>query len=387
MKRYILTLVAALTAMVSASAMSYERAREEALYLTDKMAYELNLNDQQYNDAYEINLDYFLSMNSERDLYKDYLSYRLTDFRHILVSWQFDLMLQADYFVRPLLWSRGCWVFPIYTHYHRHVFYYDRPRVYFEYRGGHGHHHFHNGYYAERRPRWDGGMRGREPMYGPDRGGNRPDRGETRPNPSRGDGYHFDLPGRGDRNTGRGNESVRGDNSYTPSRGGQPGRGTVTTYPSRGEQPGRGTVTTYPSRGEQTARGDYDRGNTRGGYSIGRNNGQTTRGESYSRSERNNYTRQYQNNGTHGTDRSYSTPSRSTGSMTRSGNSSQPASRGNSFSRSSSRAVPNGGSSVGGSRGASVSRGSSSAPTRGASVGSGSRGGASGGGTVSRGRR
>ena len=373
--------------MVSASAMSYERAREEALYLTDKMAYELNLNDQQYNDAYEINLDYFLSMNSERDLYEDYLSYRLTDFRHILVSWQFDLMLQADYFVRPLLWSRGCWVFPIYTHYHRHVFYYDRPRVYFEYRGGHGHHHFHNGYYAERRPRWDGGMRGREPMYGPDRGGNRPDRGETRPNPSRGDGYHFDLPGRGDRNTGRGNESVRGDNSYTPSRGEQPGRGTVTTYPSRGEQTGRGMVTTYPSRGDQTARGDYDRGNTRGGYSIGRNNEQTTRGESYSRSERNNYTRQYQNNGTRGTDRSYSTPSRSTGSMTRSGSSSQPASRGNSFSRSSSRAVPNGGSSVGGSRGASVSRGSSSAPTRGASVGSGSRGGASGGGTVSRGRR
>ena len=357
MKRYILTLVAALTAMVSASAMSYERAREEALYLTDKMAYELNLNDQQYNDAYEINLDYFLSMNSERDLYEDYLSYRLTDFRHILVRWPFDLMLQADYFVRPLLWSRGCWVFPIYTHYHRHVFYYDRPRVYFEYRGGHGHHHFHNGYYAERRPRWDGGMRGREPMYGPDRGGHRPDRGETRPSPSRGDGYHFDLPGRGDRNTGRGNESVRGDNSYTPS------------------------------RGDQTARGDYDRGNTRGGYSIGRNNGQTTRGESYSRSERNNYTRQYQNNGTRGTDRSYSTPSRSTGSMTRSGSSSQPASRGNSFSRSSSRAVPNGGPSVGGSRGASVSRGSSSAPTRGASVGSGSRGGASGGGTVSRGRR
>ena len=373
--------------MVSASAMSYERAREEALYLTDKMAYELNLNDQQYNDAYEINLDYFLSMNSERDLYEDYLSYRLTDFRHILVSWQFDLMLQADYFVRPLLWSRGCWVFPIYTHYHRHVFYYDRPRVYFEYRGGHGHHHFHNGYYAERRPRWDGGMRGREPMYGPDRGGNRPDRGETRPNPSRGDGYHFDLPGRGDRNTGRGNESVRGDNNYTPSRGEQPGRGTVTTYPSRGEQPGRGAVTTYPSCGDQTARGEYDRGNTRGGYSIGRNNGQTTRGESYSRSERNNYTRQYQNNGTRGTGRSYSTPSRSTGSMTRSGSSSQPASRGNSFSRSSSRAVPNGGSSVGGSRGASVSRGSSSAPTRGASVGSGSRGGASGGGTVSRGRR
>ena len=93
MKRYILTLVIALATVASASAMSYQRAREEALYLTDKMAYELNLNDQQYNDAYEINLDYFLSMETESDLYADYLNYRLTDFRHILLNWQFDLLL------------------------------------------------------------------------------------------------------------------------------------------------------------------------------------------------------------------------------------------------------------------------------------------------------
>ena len=161
MKRYILTLVIALATVASASAMSYQRAREEALYLTDKMAYELNLNDQQYNDAYEINLDYFLSMETESDLYAEYLNYRLTDFRHILLNWQFDLLLGSDYFVRPIIWSHGCWVFPIYRHYHRHVFYYDCPRVYHHYRGGHGHHHYSNGFYAERRPRWDGGMRGR----------------------------------------------------------------------------------------------------------------------------------------------------------------------------------------------------------------------------------
>ena len=70
--------------------MSYEQARQEALYLTDKMAYELNLNDQQYNDAYEINLDYLLSLNAESDLYEDYLSYRLSDLRHILYDWQYN---------------------------------------------------------------------------------------------------------------------------------------------------------------------------------------------------------------------------------------------------------------------------------------------------------
>ena len=79
MKRLLLTLAVTL-ACISAKAMSYERAREEALYLTDKMAYELNLNDQQYNDAYEINLDYLMSMNSEADLFGTYFAYRMSDF-------------------------------------------------------------------------------------------------------------------------------------------------------------------------------------------------------------------------------------------------------------------------------------------------------------------
>lgn len=48
MKRYILSLAMICSCILGANAMDYETAREEALYLTDKMAYELNLNDQQY---------------------------------------------------------------------------------------------------------------------------------------------------------------------------------------------------------------------------------------------------------------------------------------------------------------------------------------------------
>lgn len=48
MKRFILALAALLTITVSASAMSYQQARDQALFLTDKMAYELNLTDEQY---------------------------------------------------------------------------------------------------------------------------------------------------------------------------------------------------------------------------------------------------------------------------------------------------------------------------------------------------
>ena len=48
MKKMIFTLIAMLTMAMNAGAMSYEQARNEALFLTDKMAYELNLTDEQY---------------------------------------------------------------------------------------------------------------------------------------------------------------------------------------------------------------------------------------------------------------------------------------------------------------------------------------------------
>ena len=38
--------------MADANAMSFAQAREQALFLTDKMAYELNLSEEQYEAAY-----------------------------------------------------------------------------------------------------------------------------------------------------------------------------------------------------------------------------------------------------------------------------------------------------------------------------------------------
>lgn len=72
MKRFILALAALLTITVSASAMSYQQARDQALFLTDKMAYELNLTDEQYEATYEINLDYLMNIDGDADLYSAY---------------------------------------------------------------------------------------------------------------------------------------------------------------------------------------------------------------------------------------------------------------------------------------------------------------------------
>ena len=62
MKKIFLSLIAMLVLTLSANAMSYEQARQQALFLTDKMAYELNLTEEQYQAAYEINLDYLMSI-------------------------------------------------------------------------------------------------------------------------------------------------------------------------------------------------------------------------------------------------------------------------------------------------------------------------------------
>ena len=69
MKKLLITLLTLLAFAYQAKAMSFEQARQQALFLTDKMAYELNLTDDQYEAAYEINLDYLLSIDHYDDLY------------------------------------------------------------------------------------------------------------------------------------------------------------------------------------------------------------------------------------------------------------------------------------------------------------------------------
>ena len=66
-KMMIMAMMMAMT--ITANAMSYTAAKNEALFLSDKMAYELNLTDAQYDAVYEINLDYLMSVNGRNDAY------------------------------------------------------------------------------------------------------------------------------------------------------------------------------------------------------------------------------------------------------------------------------------------------------------------------------
>lgn len=139
MKKFILALVAMVTmTATSASAMSYEQARQQALFLTDKMAYELNLTDDQYEAAYETNLDYLMSVNTVDDLYGVYWRQRNLDLSYILLDWQYRSFLNATYFYRPLYWNAGYWHFGIYARYpHRNYYFFGRPHFYTSYCGGH----------------------------------------------------------------------------------------------------------------------------------------------------------------------------------------------------------------------------------------------------------
>lgn len=123
---------------IQVSAMSYEQAREQALFLTDKMAYELNLTDDQYEAAYEINLDYLMGIDDHSDLYGAYWTQRNLDLSYILLDWQYRAYVDAAYFYRPLYWDAGYWHFGVYARYpHRDYFYFGRPHFYVTYRGGH----------------------------------------------------------------------------------------------------------------------------------------------------------------------------------------------------------------------------------------------------------
>ena len=89
---------------ISANAMSYNAAKNEALFLSDKMAYELNLTAAQYE------------------------------------------AVALSHFYRPVAWKAGGWTFAVYTHYNRGHFYNAHPKVFVSYRGGHN--RVHGSHYA-----------------------------------------------------------------------------------------------------------------------------------------------------------------------------------------------------------------------------------------------
>lgn len=135
MKKMLMTAVLT-TIVVAAQAMSFTQARQEALFLSDKMAYELRLTMDQYEAVYEINLDYFLSIRYSDDVFGIYWNRRNTDLRFVLTTWQYRRYITTVDFYQPAIWRSGSWVFSIYSRYDRGNHFRQPPTVYGTYRGG-----------------------------------------------------------------------------------------------------------------------------------------------------------------------------------------------------------------------------------------------------------
>lgn len=332
MKKFISILALLFTMTVTVNAMSYEQARQQALFLTDKMAYELNLTNDQYEAAYEINLDYLIGVNTYDDLYGPYWRYRNVDLSYVLLDWQYRAYCAASYFYRPLYFSDGLWHFSIYARYpHRDYFYFDRPVVYVSYCGGHSWHRnggrsWYNGRrYAERRGDAHFGMR---------------------------DGFN-----RGD--YGRGNRQSFGSRNQTQQR-----FGNNTNINNNGQRGSFGSRTNRESSTRTTVRQPNSSNSSfggRGGFRVAspENSVQSSPRSTFGSGRSNNSSRSFGSSRSNSSSSSFggSSSSRSFGNSSRSNSSSMSAPRGGSSSFGSSR----GGSSFGGgSRSGSFSGGSSS---------------------------
>lgn len=148
MKRIYLLSVLALLLSFS-SQLSAQDFRVEARFLTDKMAYELNLSSMQYVDVYEINCDFvyayqslLLDMNrgnsrAIRD-YNRLLSLRNRNVQYVLDTYQWRQYKRVDYFHRPLYRRGNNWSLGIYLSYsNRNHYYYNPPRNYHNYSVNH----------------------------------------------------------------------------------------------------------------------------------------------------------------------------------------------------------------------------------------------------------
>ena len=380
MKKILLALVALLTLTTSAQAMSYEQARERALFLTDKMAYELNLTDDQYEAAYEINLDYLMTVNTYDDLYGEYWRQRNLDLSYILLDWQYRSFCAATYFYRPIYWNAGCWHFGIYARYpQRTYFYFGRPHFYAVYRGGHswrtngGRSWYHGRPYGGPRPgsdrRWgmrDGFDRG---DYGHGYHDNKPARfGNSSQNHGQATGNrHFGSGDRGSstrNNTNNGSSSVNGRPS---SNGGfRFGGSSSTTTPNRTFTPTNGNSTnnrvngsTSSSTPTRTFGGSRSTGSSSFGGSSSSSSNRSFGGSSSSSSNRSfggsnrssSSNRSFGGNSSSSSNRSFGGSSSSSSNRSFGGSSSSSSNRSfGGFSRSSStRSSVGGGASNGGS--------------------------------------
>ena len=135
MKRFILTMVAMLTLGAAANAMSYKSARDQAFFLTDKMAFELGLSDDQYNAVYEINMDYIMCLDVYDDIFGTFWTRRNNELRFVLSPAQYNMFIQLEYFYRPISWENRKFYLTVYNRYPKNRYYYAAPPGYQVYKG------------------------------------------------------------------------------------------------------------------------------------------------------------------------------------------------------------------------------------------------------------
>lgn len=203
MKKYFVTLVMAMLSLVAVNAMSLSSIRTNARFLSDRMAYELDMTPQQYDDCYEINYDFIRAIEPYMndvvrgyrdaiDRYYTYLDWRNDDLRYIMTERQYRLFLQLDYFYRPVYTYRNDWLLRVYQVYNNNkFFYFDMPTGFRAYNGAHSRTHYQSGFYGQNK-RYNhqtygqhhaiSGSKDIDAHARNDFGHNRMDRGQTRPN-------------------------------------------------------------------------------------------------------------------------------------------------------------------------------------------------------------
>ena len=271
MKRTLLTLIIAIMAL-TARAISYDDARQQAWFITDKMAYELNLTPEQYDRAYQINLDYLMSLNGPTDITGAYWQYRDIDLRCILFDWQYNLLSTLDYFYRPVRWYTSRWYYPVYDHYRIGYYYYTRPNIYISYHGCTWHRRRPDrpSPYASWRPRRGAGMRGYGPATPPPPPHNHHPGHHNRPDNNYNWPYnngHPDHPY--NNNNGNYGHHNRPDNNNSGNYG-RPGRPNNNNNNSGARPAFRDTYTNYRQTGHDTPqRGTGRTTSTRSGRGFG----------------------------------------------------------------------------------------------------------------------
>lgn len=307
MKRTLLTLVVALAAVLPTKAFDYESARQQAWFLTDKMAYELNLTAEQYDRAYQINLDYFLSVNNPSDAFGYYWQYRNEDLRYVLFDWQYRLYAAVDYFMRPVRWTGYRWYYPIFDRYRVGYYYFGRPAIYVSYRGGFGHRPHYGGHSPYRdmrfhsgpgmrdthRPRggWgdrrhDGGHRHDGGRYDGGRnhnGGHNGGRHNDRPGSRNGGGYNIGGShtgsaghnGGGFRN-GSGNNNRPSGNATHSGSNNRPSGGFSGGHSSNHSNPPAATSPSSNSRNNTSGSGSFGRSSGSRSGSVGSSRGSSS---------------------------------------------------------------------------------------------------------------